>query len=445
LTAPDLSPKHSPKGANAGNAHRAKPAVVYITYDGLLEPLGESQVVAYMKKLAAEWQIHIVSFEKKADRENVSRMSDMRSQLTAAGIKWTPLAYHKSPTVPATAFDITHGAVVASWLAFRHKAAIVHARSYVPGLMALAVKKLTGAKLLFDIRGFWADERVDGGIWPKDGRLYRGAKKCETLLLKSADQIVTLTNASVREIASFPYFKGRSPALAVIPTCADLNRFKPHGEPSKEPFVFGYVGTVGTWYLLDEIVAFYVALARRLPDARMLFVNRGEHDAIRAKMSEHGVAPDRYEIVAAEHRDVPKHISRMHAAAAIIKPAYSKIASAPTKFAEYLGCGVPCVGNIRVGDMEELLEGKRVGVALHDFSKADIEITVDRLLALLDDPELRNRCMATAQEIFSLESGVAKYRSLYLRLSGADQRAATPANNPIAADAVISHSQPSSR
>ena len=222
-------------------------------------------------------------------------------------------------------------------------------------------------------------------------------------MLSRADQIVTLTNASVRELARFPCFEKRSPPIAVIPTCADLECFRAQGERPPEPFVFGYVGTVGTWYLLDEIVAFYVALTRRWPDARMLFVNRGEHDLIRAKLSEHGVAPDRYEIVAAEHRDVPKFISRMHAAAAIIKPAYSKIASAPTKFAEYLGCGVPCVGNIRVGDMEEILEEKRVGVALRDFSHADKQDAVDRLLVLLDDPDLSSRCVATAQEIFSLD------------------------------------------
>ena len=406
---------------------RERPAVIYITYDGLLEPLGESQVVAYMKQLAAEWQIHIVSFEKKADRDDVARMAARRAQLQAAGIEWTPLAYHKTPTVPATAFDILRGASVACWLAWHHKAAIVHARSYVPGLMALAVKRLTGAKLLFDIRGFWADERVDGGLWPKDGSLYRAAKKCEALLLSSADQIVTLTNASVLELARFPCFKTGSPPIAVIPTCADLERFRAQVERPAEPFVFGYVGTVGTWYLLDEIVAFYVALTRRRPDARMLFVNRGEHDLIRAKLSEHGVAPDRYEIVAAEHRDVPKYISRMHAAAAIIKPAYSKIASAPTKFAEYLGCGVPCVGNIRVGDMEELLEGKRVGVAMRDFSDSDYEKAVNRLLVLMEDPDLSKRCVATADEIFSLGSGVKKYRSLYLRLSGADQLPETSA------------------
>ena len=392
--------------------------ILYITYDGLLEPLGQSQVLAYMEKLAREWPIHIVSFEKPKDREDKARMTAMRARLAAGGIGWTPLAYHMTPSVPATAFDIAQGALVTLWLTLRHRAAVLHARSYVPALIALPAKWATGAKLLFDMRGFWADERVDGGLWPKDGALYRATKNIESLLIANADHMVTLTHASARELAHWSAFEARNPQLSVIPTCADLDRFHPQAEPVGKPFVFGYVGSVGTWYLFDEIVNFYLALVQRRPDARLLLVNRNEHDLIRTTLERHGVSPERFEIAAAEHRDVPRQIARMQAAAAIIKPSYSKISSAPTKLAEYLGCGVPCVGNIGVGDMEEVLEGKRVGVALRDFSPEDHRGAVDRLLALLDEPDLRSRCVDTAREFFSLEVGVEAYRNIYSRLCG---------------------------
>ena len=52
-----------------------KPTILYITYDGLLEPLVQSQVLAYMEKLAQEWPVHIVSFEKRYDREDKGRMN----------------------------------------------------------------------------------------------------------------------------------------------------------------------------------------------------------------------------------------------------------------------------------------------------------------------------------------------------------------------------------
>ncbi len=391
--------------------------VLYVTYDGLLEPLGQSQVLAYLEKLAPQWPIHVLSFEKPKDLEDAPRLEAMRRRVAKANIGWTPLRYHKSPTVPATAFDVAQGMVFALSLATRRRFEIVHARSYIGALIALPVTRLTGAKLLFDIRGFWADERVDGGLWPKGGALYRLVKKLESLLIANADHMVTLTHASVRELQKWPAFAKHRPPLTVIPTCADLERFSPAPAPAREPLVFGYVGSIGTWYLFDETIEFFLALSRRRPDARMLVVNRNDNERARELFARHGVEPDRVEIIACDHREVPRQIARMHAAGAVIKPSYSKISSAPTKLAEYLGCGVPCVGNVGVGDMEEVLEGRRVGVALRDFSRTDIESAADRLLALLEEPDLRSRCVATARDLFSLDVGVEAYRNIYEDLS----------------------------
>ena len=41
--------------------------LLYLAYDGMLEPLGQSQVLAYLERLAAERPIHLLSFEKAED------------------------------------------------------------------------------------------------------------------------------------------------------------------------------------------------------------------------------------------------------------------------------------------------------------------------------------------------------------------------------------------
>lgn len=394
-----------------------KPAVVYISYDGMLEPLGQSQVLGYLEHLTRDYAIHLVSFEKKADRRDAARMAAMRARTAAGGIAWTPLAYHKWPSAPATAFDIASGTLVALWLVVRHHAKIVHVRSYVPAAMGLAVTRVTGAKFLFDIRGFWADERVDGGIWRAGSTLYRVAKWLERRFFRAADQIVTLTQASKREIAGFDYLEGRAPAIAVIPTCADLEIFKPQPAQKPDGFTLGYVGSVGSWYLFDEVVACFKILLEHEPDARLLIVNRNEHELIKGSLRRGGVDLERVELTSASHNEVPGLIARMSAGAAIIKPVYSKIASAPTKLAEYLACGVPCLGNSNVGDMQQILESNRVGVALAAFSDQDRRVTVARLLDLVHDPETPQRCVETARALFSLERGVDLYRQAYERLS----------------------------
>jgi glycosyltransferase involved in cell wall biosynthesis len=307
--------------------------------------------------------------------------------------------------------------MVAISIALRHKVKIVHVRSYVPAVMALAACRSANAKLLFDIRGFWVDERVDGGLWPEDGSLYRSAKHVEKILFQSADHIVTLTHASARKIRSFPYFAGRAPPISVIPTCANLNRFNIGIRKSNETFVLGYLGSIGSWYLFDEIINCFKMLRNIQPRARMLIVNTSEHSLIHSSVARADIDPSLIDIQAADHTDVPPLVRRMSVGAALIKPAYSKLASAPTKLAEYLGCGVPCLGNAGVGDMVEILEGERVGVALNDFSEREVADGMKRLVLLAGDPETSRRCRETAIRLFSLETGATKYRQIYQQLS----------------------------
>ena len=339
----------------------------------------------------------------------------MRERMSRAGIHWVALAYHKMPSAPATAYDIAVGTSVAVTLARWFRVQIVHARSYVPALMALAVKRATGARFLFDMRGFWADERVEGGLWPRDGRLFRLAKSLEDRFLHAADHVVTLTHASCRELANFPVMRDRSPPVSVIPTCADLKRFKPQDGPG-ETFTLGYVGSLGTSYMLDETLKVFAEIQRRRSEARLLFINRGEHNLISAAADRLGLARKALRIIGARHDEVPALISQMHAGTAFYSPTFSASGRAPTKLAEYLGCGVPCIGNAGVGDLEEILVNDRVGVVLRGFGHSDHARAVDDLLALLDDPDLRTRCVAAARARFSLAHGVAAYRGIYERL-----------------------------
>ena len=395
------------------------PGVLYISYDGMLEPLGQSQVLAYLKRLAADRPIHLISFEKADDWANVAERERLARDISASGIVWHPLRYHKRPTAVATAWDIASGMRLGLWLVLRHRLRIVHARSYVSSVMALGIKRIKGLRYLFDMRGFWADERVDGNLWPRTGRMYRVSKGFERRFLLAADHVVSLTHAAVTEMQRFPYLQGRMPPVTVIPTCADLTRFKPLPRTQERAgFVLGYVGSAGTWYLFDEVVACFAELLRLRPDARFLIVNRGEHAYIRERLAAAGVPAESVELTTATHAEVPQQIARMDAGIFFIRQVFSKQASAPPKLAELLGCGVPCLGNAGVGDMAEVLEGERVGVALKSFDEAALAKGLQDLLQLAADPATRARCVEAAQKHFSLDEGVRRYAAVYGQLGG---------------------------
>ncbi|ULQ46700.1 glycosyltransferase [Flagellatimonas centrodinii] len=389
--------------------------VLYLSYSGMLEPLGQSQVLAYQERLAADHPVHIISFERARDWADIAQRDAVAKRMADAGIHWHPLRYHKRLSLLATFWDIACGAFTGWRLVQKHGLAIVHARSYVPSVMAVVIKRLSGVRYVFDMRGFWVDERVDGGIWPRGGHIYRTAKWFERRFLLAADHVVSLTEAGIRELAKFDYMRGAMPPCTVIPTCADLSRFKPRGRKSSA-LVLGYVGSVGTWYLFDEVVMAFCQLLKLRPDARLLVINRNDHVYVRERLQVGGVPLEVVEIIAATHAEVPEYLCRMHAGIFFIKPVFSKQASAPTKLGEFLGCGIPCLANSGVGDMAELMEADQVGIAIADFQPSSIREGMSRLLALVADPDVGARCVASAQAHFSLDEGVRRYQAVYRSL-----------------------------
>jgi len=285
-------------------------------------------------------------------------------------------------------------------------------------------KKLFGLKYIFDMRGFWVDERVDGGLWSRDGSMYQVAKWFEKRFLLSADCVVSLTHVAVEEMKQFPYLQGKIPHFEVITTCTDLDLFKPDDTTAKKrknhyrPFTLGYVGSVGVWYLFDETLKCLKELQRQVPGARLHILNLGGHDYIRERLSAVGISEESVQIEVADHAGVAKVMQQMDAGVFLIKPVFSKIASAPTKLGEFLGCGVPCLGNIKVGDMADILEGEQVGVALEEFSESCVTDGIARLIELTRQPDIKKHCRNVALRHFSLDEGVRSYDRIYCELQG---------------------------
>lgn len=395
--------------------------VLYISYDGILEPLGQSQVLSYLKRLATHHSIHLISFEKPADWAAESARVDLQQRIQKAGIHWTPLRYHKSPSLLATLYDIIRGCFTGLRICIRHGVKIVHARSYVPAVIALVLNKILKVKFIFDMRGFWADERVDGGLWKANGRLYRVAKWFEKRFILNADCVVSLTEVAVLEMRQWPYLQDAVPRFEVIPTCADLDLFRPGltngGKDQDKTFTLGYVGSVGVWYLFDETLLCFIKLQRRIPQARLHILNRGDHAYIRERLTLHGIPGESVLLESARPVEVARAMQKMDAGIFFYKSTFSKLATSPTKLGEFLGCGIPCLGNRGVGDMAQVLESEQVGVVLDGFSDKELENCVDQLLDLARQSDISSRCRNAAIRHFSLDEGVKSYARIWKELS----------------------------
>jgi glycosyltransferase involved in cell wall biosynthesis len=372
-----------------------RPQVIYVSYDGAAEPLGQSQVVAYLEKLAAESDIELVSFEKPGDDRD-----PIRARLTAAGVGWHPLDYHGSPPVASTALDVRRGTRRIRELASRVDGPLIlHARSYVPALMASRAKLGDRARLLFDIRGFWPDEKVEAGAWRSGGLLHRLAKRYEGRFFGEADAVVTLTEASLPQIREW-MGRNRAP-VEVIPTCADLQRFRLNPRRDGGPRVL-WAGTVGPRYDFRGGVA--LARALGLPFTVLT------REVAEARAALDGAVAD---VRAVRPAEIPAELAAGDIGLSTMLPTFAKLASAPTRIAEYLAAGMPVAALAGVGDLDRLLPEAGVGVTLPDGSEASIGAAAERLRSLAADPETPGRCRRLAEQRFSLERGVEQYLAIY--------------------------------
>ena len=399
--------------------------VLYISYTGLMDPLGQSQVLQYVLALGRTGrQMTVLSFEKPDALKDAARVAAMRAMCDEAGVDWRPRVWHNKPIgIVATLYDLVAGRAEAIRIAREIRAEVVHCRSYIASLMGLAVKRATGARFIFDMRGFWPDERVDGGIWSRSSLVYRIFKRVERTLFLSADHIVSLTKAGIREYEAFDYMQGQPPKSTVIPTCTNLDVFQPQDAPG-DGFTLGYVGSVGSWYLFDDVAKAVARAFAKRPDARFLVITKGDHDLVRNALEKAGADPGRVEVRSADFSEVAHQIARMDAGVFFIRPAWSKRASCPTRMGEFLACGKPCLANGGVGDVAEDLQETGAGVALPpvgtegvDFT--DLDAALDTLFEMAADPEMRARCRLAAEERFSLATGVAAYSGIYARLAEA--------------------------
>lgn len=412
--------------------------VLFISYNGMLDALGQSQVIPYLRELSDECGVRftLLSFERDAafTPEGESRRAALRAQLSSHGIEWHTLRYHQRPSLPATAYDISAGARYAKKLVRDKGIEMVHARSHVPAAMALALKKKFGVKMIFDVRGLLAEEYADAGHWRAGSFKYRLTKRMERRFFNAADGVVTLTDAIWEIIKDWDGLRHRAVAHETIPCCADLARF--HFDRAErrrvrnelgleESFVVVYSGSLGGWYLNEEMADFFAALAAERRDAHAMWLTPSDHDQVRSLMRARGIGEDKFTVRAARPAEVSAYLSAADAGLAFIKPCFSKLASSPTKTAEYLACGLPVVLNAGVGDSDTLVTREHVGALVENFSDEDYRRAARTIDAMLQDRDAtRTHARAVAERLFDVHrTGLERYARLYEKVfeQSADQ------------------------
>ena len=173
------------------------PSIFYLTRNGLLEPLGQSQVMGYLKGLSEDYQITLITFEKPEDLADTQAMVKADADCKAHGIDWRPKRFRRRPRLIAPAWSMFEMFWSALQAARRGEAQLIHARSYLPAAASWTVFRLTGTPFIFDMRALWPEELITAGSLQRGSIIHRALTYLEKVCLRDAAAVVSLTDAAV--------------------------------------------------------------------------------------------------------------------------------------------------------------------------------------------------------------------------------------------------------
>lgn len=389
-------------------------SVLYLTRNGLLEPLGQSQVFAYLRGLSRNYTITLVTHEKPKDWADSARVARTRVACEAYGIRWLPQRFRQRPRILAPAFSMLR----MTWLVWREvrggRVELIHARSYIPAAVALVVYRLTRTPFIFDMRALWPEELIIAGGLRRGSLLHKAIAWIERTCLAQSAAVVSLTHAALEHLHRVYPKELNGQRIVVIPTCADLVRFTPAAKRPEGPRIHGCIGTVlSGWFRIDWLASWMSVVVSRDPEARLEVITCDDAEQVRLVLDPERQLGERLTIGSRAPEDMPEAVREHDLSIMFFTEGLSKLGSSPTRMAEVLGCGLPVVANAGVGDVTAIICDWRVGVLVEGPEPAQINAALDALCMLNQDPELPSRCRRAAEAIFSLDAGTEAYRTLY--------------------------------
>lgn len=404
--------------------------ILYLSYDGLTDPLGQSQVLPYITGLSGlGYRFTIISFEKQANYS--ANVDTVRDICAAHHIHWMPLSYTKTPPVLSTLKDLYSLQKAVGRLHRKKNFTIIHCRSYLTALIGLWAKRKWNIKFVFDMRGFWADERVDGGLWRLENPLYRTIyrffKQKEQQFFQQADYIVSLTDNARVEIESNISGGKKIAPVEVIPCCVDLDLFNYKINSAAqvtakqeelhipaETKVVSYIGSVGTWYMLEEMLRFFKQWLLQFPESVFLFITGDNPAEITTCAQVLDIPAAKIRIVKGRRDEMPLLIACCDYSLFFIKPLYSKKASSPTKQGEIMAMGKPVICNAGIGDTDRVINKYNAGIVIATFSADAYKEAIGKVAATQFDAEA---IRYGAVSFYALASGVEKYQGIYKKIT----------------------------
>ena len=398
---------------------KTKNISIYITFDGISDPLGQSQIIPYLDSYVYDnLDFYLVSLEKKSVLSNFTPPNIFKKN----NFFWRYGLFLESRSYFFKFFDFFKLFFLCIEVCLKKNVKTIHCRGLHPALIGIFLKYFFNSKLIFDMRGFWIDEKNDIGRINKKhftgSLIYNIVKKIEEVIIIKSDHIVVLTKKAKKYLSGIYLCKKK---ISTIPCSVDFKEFqkksinfnkknflKENFIP-KNSIIMSYCGSLGGYYMIDQMLEVFDHFFKKNKNFYFLFITRDS--VILEKKIKNKKYKKNIISVASSWEDVACYLSVSNFMISFIKPTFAKIASSPTKISEAFAVGIPVISNKDIGDLNEIIMNNMLGYVIDIEEKcylADLEKKIKKIKAIS-----KRHIHKYSKPIFDLNIAKHKYKKIY--------------------------------
>ncbi len=389
---------------------------LYITYDGLLDPLGNSQILPYLEGLSdSGFKLIVLSFEK-TDRTN-KLIDELNKRLKSKNITWIYLAFKKQ--FLGYFRRILKSCYLLNKTLKNKNIILFHTRGILTAIIYFICR--LKCPFIYDIRAF-AGEYIDCGRVKSNSIFAYSLIFFEKFLINLSSGIIVLDKSGSLFLKK--NFKRLKAEIKVIPTCTNFKDFpiidKRFEENNKEYYKFVFLGGAKFPYRPDLALIFIKKLLENNINCKIDFINERDQDDIRKVCNDLNIPIENYDIFSLPQKEVPSYLVNYHSGFIFNTSGEWRKMSSPTKLGEYLAAGLHIISLSGIEVINRLSKKEPNSFDILEeinFEKKLSEKKLKKILVKIKDKFVSTNSRKLAEKYFDISIANKHYKNLYIELS----------------------------
>ena len=385
--------------------------IFYLSYDGILNALGESQILNYVSILSNFGKVNLLTFEKLSDLGNNFYLKIVSKKLKSNNIFWIRKKYFYNTFKFFHVIYIFFITIYYSIYFTINNKCIFHVRGYFPLFFLIIPSLFFKLKIIFDTRGFWHHEKKDRMGWKNNSISFIIINLLEKYFLKKCNYIICLTSDAKQHLSQYIDSK----KIYVIPTCADTSKytFLNNKENKNNKINLCYMGSTSNAYNFQKIIKIFSSLYKIDKNYNLFIFTNNQYSHIIDEIKKNNLNKKKIIFKNLNSDQIITELKHIDYGFFFLNCNFSVKATFPTKIAEYLSLGIPIICNNFNNDISKLINNNKIGYVYNNQSVYELDKFIKNNL---NNIEMSVRCNKIAKDNLSLDYAYKIYKEIYNKL-----------------------------